>query len=99
MIAGVGEGRGMSAGRWYLNSKADYRDFRSLNISLDPWVVQQLKERNGIEIVDELLGRSVRVQGQTFRVPIHFICEGRQAEAYYFQTQLPVERMSQIELL
>ena len=49
VIAGVGEGRGMSAGVWYLNSEADYRDFRSLNLTLDPWVVQQLKERNGIE--------------------------------------------------
>ena len=89
----------MNAGRWYLNSEADYRDFRSLNVSLDPWVAKQLKERAGIESVDELLGRSVRVQGQAFRVPIYFFCEGRQTEAYYFQTQLPVERMSQIELL
>lgn len=98
-IAGVGEGRGMSAGRWYLNSEADYRDFRSLNISLDPWIVEQLKEQTGMASVDELLGRSIRVQGQAFRVPIYFFCQDRQTEAYYFQTQLPVERMSQIEIL
>ncbi|MGY6553131.1 MAG: hypothetical protein ACXIUM_01285 [Wenzhouxiangella sp.] len=99
VIAGVGEGRGREAGMWFLNSEANYRDFRSLNIMVAPAVVGQLLELDGIGSVEDLLGRGVRVQGQAFRVQMNFICQGRTSDAHYFQTQLPVRQIGQIELL
>lgn len=99
VIAGVGEGRGREAGMWFLNSQANYRDFRSLNIMVAPAVVDQLLEVDGIDRVEDLLGHSIRVHGQAFRAQIDFICAGRRTDVHYFQTQLPVWQISQIELL
>ena len=99
VIVGVGEGSGYEAGRWFLNSEPNYRDFRSLNIIIHPRVVQALREAEGVEYASDLLGRRVRVQGQAFRVQINFSCQGRVTEAHYFQTHLPVARLRQIEFL
>ena len=98
-VLGSGEGRGVESGRWFLNSEPDYRDFRSLNVIVMPSVVNALQEAHGIDSAEEMVGRTVRVQGVAQRRRINFTCRGARTNGYYFQTHLPVARLQQIEIL
>ena len=94
------EGTGRDGGNIYLNSEADYRDQRSLNISVHPQAAKSfLEAHDGIPPDVVLAGKLIRVSGEAKRTRILITCGGRSTEMYYYQTQVRVIDMSQIEVL
>jgi hypothetical protein len=90
-------GSGESAGRGYLNSKADYRDPRSLNVELMPDVRQALAEQLGGDPVDILLNKRIVVFGQLRQVRIEWMLGGEPMGASYAQTQMQLQTPGLLE--
>ncbi len=94
------EGTGRDGGYIYLNSEADYRDQRSLNIAVHPQAAKEFLEvHDGIPPDVFLAGKLIRVSGEAKRTRIAIICGGSKTEMYYYQTQVHVVDMSQIKVL
>jgi hypothetical protein len=92
------KGVGSSGGLTYLNSQRDYRDQRSLNVALSPFAAVAFADEIGA--VDEgLIGKTVRVTGEARQTRIFLQCDGQPTSVYYYQTQLFVSDLSQIELI
>lgn len=103
-LAGVFEMRVKGTGRdgdyIFLNSESDYRDQRSLNVAVHPRATEEFAlANNGLSPDVSLAGKLIRVSGEARRVKIVFLCSGKQTEKYYYQTQVFVLDMDQIEIV
>ncbi|MCF6225745.1 MAG: hypothetical protein L3J22_05500 [Xanthomonadales bacterium] len=102
-VAGVFEmkvvGTGRDKGKIYLNSEADYRDQRSLNIVVRPQAVKSFMETHGSPLDTFLKGKRIRVSGEAKRAKITMNCGGRKTDMYYYQTHVQVKDINQIEVL
>lgn len=89
---------GSDRGQLYLNSERDYRNPRNLSIALTPQAQRELAGRLEPDSIRALHGRQVRVQGQARLVRIDFTHrDGQPSGSYYYQTQVRVERASQLQ--
>ena len=91
-------GNGSDGDRGFLNSFADYRDRRSLNVRIDPMVRIALAGRLGEDPVDALRGQRIRVRGPVMQVWINVYRDGVQ-NGHYFQTHLVLESASDLQIL
>jgi len=91
-------GSGSDGGRGFLNSYADYRDRRSLNVRLDPTVRIVLAGRLGEDPVQALRGQRIRVRGPLMQARINLYRNGVQT-GHYFQTHLVLQTASDLEVL
>lgn len=93
-------GAGRQDRRLFLNSESDYRDPRCLTIAIPGDVAEALGATLGGDPVVILKGKTIRVNGRAERVMIRF-SENAAAppNAYYFQTHVRIEDISQIEVL
>ena len=81
----------------FLNSEADYRDQRSLNVRLPDPLAARLRDLfGGAEIGDVLVGRPMVVRGVAFRQRIDFLANGRPTGKYYYQTHVAVRAVGQL---
>lgn len=92
------KGSGRQDGFIFLNSEADYRDQRCLTIVIRPGPASELTERLGGDPVELLKGKNVRVRGTAKRMKIRFFSYGVPTDRYYFQTQVFIDNLSQLEL-
>ena len=81
----------------YLNSEADYRDRKSLNIRMPTSIVPGLEQRLGVAFQD-LKGRKLTILGVAKRVRIDFVENGRRTGKFYYQTQVHVHSPTQVKL-
>jgi hypothetical protein len=95
-VMGSGEHRGAG----YLNSLADYRDPRSLNVRMAPSVRLYLTGALGSDPIEYFMGRDVVVSGQASRVRIYlFYPDGTPTGDFYYQTHLEIVRIDQFHNL
>ena len=85
-IAKVGFGKGKGYGHVFLDSMADYRDPRSININVFPHAARRLK----FDESADLAGKTISVRGVARRVTIrcHQGCPQDARVNHYFQTQV-----------
>ena len=95
----VVRGTGQQDSLLFLNSEADYRDQRSLNVAILPGAQPMLQVRFGSDLLTALAGKKIRIVGRAQRVTIWFVCEGKRTKGYYFQTQIPIFRADQIVIV
>lgn len=93
------EGTGRDGGNIYLNSEADYRDQRSLNVAVHPQAARSFVEVHGNPPDIFLDGKLIRVSGEANRTRIAIVCGGRKTGMYYYQTQVHVRDINQIEVM
>lgn len=83
----------------YLNSERDYRDPRNLTVSLPLAVQAQLREQLGGDPVVRLKNQQILVRGVARTVRINFInADGKPSDKYYYQTQVRVSDVAQLQL-
>jgi len=93
-------GSGSQNGLIYLNSESDYRDQRSLTVSISPRAARQLAQRFGQPPRRALEGERILVQGAAARTRIDFIsANGWPSGKYYYQTHVRVTDGRQIQVL
>ncbi len=96
-VKNTNPGAGADAGGFYLNSEADYRDPRSLNIIVSPAAAAEFAAAGVTDHRAAFLGRDILVNGIVRRVRIDHVDErGRPTGGHYFQTQLAVSSARQI---
>ena len=83
----------------FLNSEEDYRDQRSLNIGIHPKVTARFMAINGMPPGLFFKGKLIRVTGSAKRVRIDFTFRGEKTGKYYYQTQVRVTELNQIEVV
>jgi hypothetical protein len=75
-------------GTLYLNSETDYRDQRSLTISVPPRALPPMRRAFGDDFATRLKGQRILVLGKARRVRIDFTTNGRPTGKYYYQTHV-----------
>lgn len=83
----------------YLNTELDYRDQRSVNVSIHPSVIPLFEAKYGSHPQQFFLNKSISVTGQAKRVTISFNSQGKPTGKYYYQTHIRVMDISQIKVL
>lgn len=83
----------------YLNSEADYRDQRCLTIAIPQSAARELEVLLLGDPADLLKGRTIRVTGTAKRVTIWFLANGVKTSSYYYQTQVIIRDLTQIEIV
>ena len=84
---------------YFLNSEEDYRDQRSLNVGVHPRVTARFMAINGMPPDLFLKGKLIRVTGRAKRVRVDFVVRGERSGKYYYQTQVRVTDLNQIEVV
>jgi len=84
----------------YLNTEHDYRDQRNVSVVLYPNVITQLTAHYGVALDEFFKGTTIRIKGNARREKIVFLNPDQQPSGkYYFQTQIHVTNISQLELI
>ena len=83
----------------YLNTELDYRDQRSVSVSIHPSVIPQFEAKYGSHPQQFFLNKSISVTGQAKRITISFNSQGKPTGKYYYQTHIRVMDISQIKVL
>ena len=86
-------------GTLYLNSETDYRDQRSLTISIPPRALPELRKAFGEDLENRLKGQRILVLGKARRVRIDFTTNGRPTGKYYYQTHVLLTNASQLKIV
>ena len=92
-------GSGAVGRRGFLNSVADYRNRRSLNVELVPTVRLALHHAYNADPVEHLLGYRILVYGSARQVRINLLSQGEPVGKFYFQTQLRLAAPDHIRLM
>ncbi len=83
----------------YLNSETDYRDQRNISIVIPIQLAHSFKSEYGVFPDEYLKFKKIAVTGEAKRVKISFYSNGVKTDKYYYQTQLRVSSLDQIEIL
>ena len=86
-------------GTLYLNSETDYRDQRSLTISVPPRALPRMRKAFGEDLENRLKGQRILVLGKARRVRIDFTTNGRPTGKYYYQTHVLLTDPSQLKIV
>ncbi|NOU51429.1 hypothetical protein HG263_12905 [Pseudoalteromonas sp. JBTF-M23] len=86
-------------GHVYLNTELDYRDRRSISITMSPSAVRDFVAKYNQSPKTALVNKQIRVTGEAQRVTIDFYSQGRRTDKYYFQTHIDVTELSQLTVL
>jgi len=90
---------GISNGFIYLNTELDYRDRRSLSISISPNIVEALTNKYGAAPEVFFINKIIEVKGKAKRQTIYFSAKGVNKRKYYFQTHVVVSSIDDIKVL
>lgn len=93
------EAVGRRDGNIYLNSEDDYRDQRSLTVTIRPSAIGPLADRFGDEADRYLIGKRIVVDGEARRVHIDFTSDGRPTGKFYYQTHVDVVNADQVSII
>ena len=90
--------------KWFLNSGKNYRSSNSLNVHLAPQLISAFKKKYGVDNVNDLNGRTIKVVGTALPKAycVHAGCPsrpGRALPSLYVQTQMIIEDLANIEVL
>jgi len=97
-VARLGDGKGIEAGRIFLDSDIDYRSPKSLNVVLVG--AAAVAAGGNVETArDKYLSKIVEVVGTVKRVTIGTVSRGGIMGQYYYQTQLEVSAPSKIQVI
>lgn len=83
----------------YLNTETDYRDRRSITISIQPNVVAELQSKYGQPADTFFIDKIIEVTGEAKRVTIDFMSRGRATNKYYYQTHIAVSSIKQLRVI
>ena len=83
----------------YLNTELDYRDQRSVTVSIHPSVIPQFEAKYGRHLQQFFLNKSISVTGQAKRITITLNFQGKSTGKYYYQTHIRVIDIAQIKVL
>ncbi|NMP01483.1 hypothetical protein HHE94_01920 [Pseudoalteromonas arctica] len=87
-------------GSWlYLNTETDYRDRRSITVSIQPNVVAELQSKYGQPADTFFIDKTIEVTGEAKRVTIDFMSRGRATNKYYYQTHIAVSSIKQLRVI
>ncbi|MDP2562767.1 hypothetical protein [Psychrobium sp. 1_MG-2023] len=90
---------GVVRGKVYLNTELDYRDRRSISVSIAPQLVPEFVQQYGEAPDSFFINKKIEVTGQAKRIKILFISNGRATEKYYYQTHVEINALEQIKLI
>ena len=90
---------GIQRNNIYLNTELDYRDRRSITISLDPKTILEFTKKYGSSPDSYFINKTIEVTGEAKRMRIDFYSNGKRTEKYYFQTHIRVTSIGQIKVL
>ena len=83
----------------YLNTELDYRDRRSITISLHPKTILEFTKKYGSSPDSYFINKTIEVSGKAKRMRIDFYSNGKKTKKYYFQTHIRVTSVDQIKVL
>ncbi|MBE0359084.1 hypothetical protein [Pseudoalteromonas aliena] len=87
-------------GNWlYLNTETDYRDRRSITISIKPNVAAELESKYGQPVETFFIDKTIEVTGEAKRVTIDFMSRGRATNKYYYQTHINVSSLKHLRII
>lgn len=90
---------GVKGGEVFLNTELDYRDRRSITVTIAPHVASVLLEKYGATPETFFVNKTVAVTGEAKRVKIYFISNGMLTNKYYFQTHINVPSIDNITVV
>lgn len=90
---------GVKRGEVFLNTELDYRDRRSITVTIAPGVASALLEKYGATPETFFVNKTVAVTGEAKRVKIYFISNGMLTDKYYFQTHINVPSIDNITVV
>jgi hypothetical protein len=83
----------------YLNTELDYRDRRSITISIHDKAIIDFTKKYGSSPDIFLINKNIEVMGKAKRTKIWFFSNGKKTEKYYFQTHIRITSINQINVL
>lgn len=83
----------------YLNTESDYRDQRSLTVTLHPSIITELTAKYQQPPETFFMGKRIIVKGEAKRAKIRFYSRGQATDKYYYQTHIKVTNTEQIEIV
>ena len=83
----------------FLNSELDSKDQRNLIIALRPQAVKELTDMYGQNPREFFMGKTIKVIGEAKRIKMWNTFKHRNLRNYYYQTQVFVNRASQIKTI
>jgi len=86
-------------GTLYLNSEIDYRDQRSLTISVPPRALPRMRKAIGDDLQATFKGQRILVFGEARRVRIDFTTNGRPTGKYHYQTHVRLIDPAQLKIV
>lgn len=84
----------------YLNSEENYREQINISVQIHPDTVNNLAARYGRNWVNEVIGKSIEVDGRAMRRTIYFgDKETQEKPFYYYQTHIYVTDPNKLKIL
>jgi hypothetical protein len=90
---------GVKSGVVYLNTEMDYRDRRNITVTLHSKIISVFTAKYGASPDFYFIDKTIGVTGEIKRVKIYLIANGKRTEKYYYQTQLIVTSLEQVNVI